>query len=358
MSMAKGPFKCYITRWRVRFPVNKCYECVRFNVISVTRGWVSVKYPGKKRYVTLEWPLTEYHIILIKSLCPPQPGPRWVWLPIVLRFLFIPFSSCPSVPPSLVPAGCGCRSSYASSSSRSHHVPLFPQPGPRWVWLPIVLRFLFIPFSSCPSVPPAWSPLGVAADRPTLPLHPVLIVSLCSPSLVPAGCGCRSSYASSSSRSHHVPLFPPAWSPLGVAADRPTLPLHPVLIMSLCSPSLVRAGCGCRSSYASSSSRSHHVPLFPPAWSALGVAADRPTLPLHPVLIMSLCSPQPGPRWVWLPIVLRFLFIPFFCFCNYKPDIRSLPVFIDNDYVYCAGGILMALTSGYFSSLCMMYVPR
>ena len=34
----------------------KCYEGVRFNVISVTRGWVGVKFQGKKRYVTLEWP--------------------------------------------------------------------------------------------------------------------------------------------------------------------------------------------------------------------------------------------------------------------------------------------------------------
>ena len=33
------------------------YEGVRFNVISVTRGWVGVQIPGKKRYVTLEWPL-------------------------------------------------------------------------------------------------------------------------------------------------------------------------------------------------------------------------------------------------------------------------------------------------------------
>ena len=32
------------------------YEGVRFNVISVTRGWV-VKFPGKKLYVTLKWPL-------------------------------------------------------------------------------------------------------------------------------------------------------------------------------------------------------------------------------------------------------------------------------------------------------------
>ena len=27
---------------------------VRFNVIGVTRGWVGVKFPGKKCYVTLE----------------------------------------------------------------------------------------------------------------------------------------------------------------------------------------------------------------------------------------------------------------------------------------------------------------
>ena len=40
------------------FP-EKAYKVVRFNVItiSVTRGWVGVKFPGKKHYVTLEWPL-------------------------------------------------------------------------------------------------------------------------------------------------------------------------------------------------------------------------------------------------------------------------------------------------------------
>ena len=36
----------------------KRYEGVIFNVISVTRGWVGVQFPEKKRYVTLEWPLT------------------------------------------------------------------------------------------------------------------------------------------------------------------------------------------------------------------------------------------------------------------------------------------------------------
>ena len=42
----------------VTFSGKKRYEGVRYNVISVTRGWVGVKFPGKKRYVTLEWPLT------------------------------------------------------------------------------------------------------------------------------------------------------------------------------------------------------------------------------------------------------------------------------------------------------------
>ena len=41
----------------VKFSRKKRYEGVRSNVISVTRGWVGVQFPGKKRYVTLEWPL-------------------------------------------------------------------------------------------------------------------------------------------------------------------------------------------------------------------------------------------------------------------------------------------------------------
>ena len=41
----------------LRFSGKKRYEGVRFNVISVTRGWVGVQFPQKKRYVTLEWPL-------------------------------------------------------------------------------------------------------------------------------------------------------------------------------------------------------------------------------------------------------------------------------------------------------------
>ena len=60
MVRAWGPFKCYVTPWGVggcQLSQKKRYEGVRFNVISVTRGGGGVKFPGKKRYVTLEWPL-------------------------------------------------------------------------------------------------------------------------------------------------------------------------------------------------------------------------------------------------------------------------------------------------------------
>ena len=40
----------------VTFSGKKRYEGVRYNVISVTRGWVGVQFPGKKSYVTLKWP--------------------------------------------------------------------------------------------------------------------------------------------------------------------------------------------------------------------------------------------------------------------------------------------------------------
>ena len=56
----KGPFKCYVTQMGVggvTFSRKKRYEGVRINVICVTRGWMGVQFPGKKRYVTLEWPL-------------------------------------------------------------------------------------------------------------------------------------------------------------------------------------------------------------------------------------------------------------------------------------------------------------
>ena len=52
----------------VKFSGKKHYKGVRFNVISVTRGWVGVQIPGKKRYATLEWPLIwEKEIYMLKE---------------------------------------------------------------------------------------------------------------------------------------------------------------------------------------------------------------------------------------------------------------------------------------------------
>ena len=45
-----GPFKCYVTQMGVGgglIFLEKRYEGVMFNVISVTRGWVGVQFPEK-----------------------------------------------------------------------------------------------------------------------------------------------------------------------------------------------------------------------------------------------------------------------------------------------------------------------
>jgi len=70
--------------------------------------------------------------------------------------------------------------------------------------------------------------------------------------------------------------------------------------------------------------------------------------------------PLPTPRWLWLPVVLRFAFIPFFVLCNFLPVHveRVTPVFINSDWAYWGVVVLLGLSSGYFSSLAMMYCPR
>ncbi|XP_011313495.1 equilibrative nucleoside transporter 2 [Fopius arisanus] len=70
---------------------------------------------------------------------------------------------------------------------------------------------------------------------------------------------------------------------------------------------------------------------------------------------------EPSKRFLIIPVVLRALFIPLFLLCNYHVgddlSVRALPVLIDNDWIYLAIGIIMGLSSGYFSSLGMMYCP-
>lgn len=68
--------------------------------------------------------------------------------------------------------------------------------------------------------------------------------------------------------------------------------------------------------------------------------------------------PLVAPGRVWIFVVLRFLFIPFFLFCNYRGSSRTLPVLIKLDTAYVLGGSLLGFTSGYFSSLGLMYAPR
>ncbi|XP_057340932.1 equilibrative nucleoside transporter 1 isoform X1 [Microplitis mediator] len=68
----------------------------------------------------------------------------------------------------------------------------------------------------------------------------------------------------------------------------------------------------------------------------------------------------PKKEWLVIPVVMRALFIPLFLFCNYQPPnefVRTLPVYINNDWVYFVIAVIMGLSSGYLSSLGMMYCP-
>lgn len=68
----------------------------------------------------------------------------------------------------------------------------------------------------------------------------------------------------------------------------------------------------------------------------------------------------PKPKYLIWPVVIRVVFIPLFLFCNYLPlDVeRTLPVWITSDYAYWIIAILMSISSGYLSSLGMMYTPN
>lgn len=61
---------------------------------------------------------------------------------------------------------------------------------------------------------------------------------------------------------------------------------------------------------------------------------------------------------LWIPVSIRLVFIPLFLFCNYRPDSRSVPVLIKSDWVFWLLSTLLGFTSGYFSSLSLMYAPR
>lgn len=67
----------------------------------------------------------------------------------------------------------------------------------------------------------------------------------------------------------------------------------------------------------------------------------------------------PGPKYLIIFCVVRLIFVPFFLYCNYIPDNeRTQPVLFNHDWMFILATILMACSSGYFSSLAMMYTPR
>jgi len=69
---------------------------------------------------------------------------------------------------------------------------------------------------------------------------------------------------------------------------------------------------------------------------------------------------QPSRKYLVVPVILRVVYIPLFLICNYQPMgvERILPVLIKNDWVFWVIAITMGLSSGYLSSLSMMYCPR
>ncbi|MFH4980371.1 hypothetical protein AB6A40_007080, partial [Gnathostoma spinigerum] len=66
----------------------------------------------------------------------------------------------------------------------------------------------------------------------------------------------------------------------------------------------------------------------------------------------------PSPRFLFIPVVLRIVLLPLMMFCNYRPNTRTWPIWITNEYVYIFLAIVMSFTSGYCSSLAMMYAPK
>lgn len=67
---------------------------------------------------------------------------------------------------------------------------------------------------------------------------------------------------------------------------------------------------------------------------------------------------HPKINYLWIAVVIRFAFIPFFLFCNFNPSTRVWPVLFKSDFYLLCGNLSLGLTSGYFSSLIMMESPK
>lgn len=63
----------------------------------------------------------------------------------------------------------------------------------------------------------------------------------------------------------------------------------------------------------------------------------------------------PKPNKLWLVVVGRLIFIPYFLFCNYLPEVRKWTVLFPNDFLFLLGSIALGLTQGHSSSISLMY---
>ena len=69
--------------------------------------------------------------------------------------------------------------------------------------------------------------------------------------------------------------------------------------------------------------------------------------------------PKVSPKYLWIPVTLRIILLPVFLLCNFQPLTgRSWTVLIKNDWIYWFLSCLMGTSSGYLSSLGLMYAPR
>ncbi|XP_028393434.1 equilibrative nucleoside transporter 1-like isoform X2 [Dendronephthya gigantea] len=69
---------------------------------------------------------------------------------------------------------------------------------------------------------------------------------------------------------------------------------------------------------------------------------------------------KPGKDGYWLLgcCVSRFVFLPLFAFCNFKPRRTTHTLFFTEDYWPIIFNAVFAVSNGYLGSLCMMYGPK
>ena len=67
---------------------------------------------------------------------------------------------------------------------------------------------------------------------------------------------------------------------------------------------------------------------------------------------------HPGPRHIWIVVVLPTLFVPFLMFCNYKPDVRRTPVFFHHDAFHGVTSALIGFSNGYLLTLLMEQIAK